>query len=203
MSPRFDGEGLRILTVGTGGQGVLTAARLLTRFFVAKGHDVVSGQLHGMAQRGGSVQSSIQVDCGLSPVIGEGRADVVLGLEPIECARAIRFMSSRTTVLMNVAMVTPFVVAQDEIHGRNGAPPSVSELERAIRELTPHVATFDATALAERAGSERTLNVVMLGALFRTGRAGYEPRDFMESVGLADENARAFQMGAEVGAVVG
>lgn len=74
-----NGDGWRILIAGTGGQGVLTAARLLCDVFVEDGHQAVSGQLHGMAQRGGSVQSSVIIDCGISPVIPSGRADFVLG----------------------------------------------------------------------------------------------------------------------------
>ena len=185
----------RILTVGTGGQGVLTAAQLLSRFFVARGHQVVSGQLHGMAQRGGSVQSSVMVDCGISPVIPEGKADFVLGLEPIECARALHFISSHTTVFMNTTMVTPFVVAQDEVRHQGVGPPSMHELEQAVRSITPSLCVTDATALAEQAGSIRTLNLVMLGSLFGADLLPYKPTDFTDTVTLSKENQRAFTSG--------
>lgn len=185
----------RILTVGTGGQGVLTAAHLLSRFFVARGHEVVSGQLHGMAQRGGAVQSSVMLDCGISPVIPEGKADFVLGLEPIECARALHFVSSRTWVFMNTTMVTPFVVAQDQIRNRGLGPPSVPELEQAIRSVTSCLLVADATALAEQAGSIRTLNLVMLGSLFGADVLPYRPADFTDTVALSEENQRAFMSG--------
>ena len=72
-------------------QGVLTAARALCEFFAERGHNVVSGQLHGMAQRGGSVQSSVVIDSGISPVIARGRADFVVGFEPAETVRALPF----------------------------------------------------------------------------------------------------------------
>lgn len=190
----------RILTVGTGGQGVLTAAHLLSRFFVARGHEVVSGQLHGMAQRGGSVQSSVMVDAGISPVIARGKADFVLGLEPIECARALHFVSPRTTVFMNRAMVTPFVVAQDQIRGRNdGGPPRLDELEDAIRTATSHFQAFDASALAAEAGSVRTLNMVMLGALFGSGSLPYTPEEFIETLSPSEVNERAFRSGTTCG----
>ena len=190
----------RILTVGTGGQGVLTAAHLLARFFVARGHDVVSGQLHGMAQRGGAVQSSVMVDSGISPVMREGRADFVLGLEPVECARALHFVSSETSVFMNTTMVTPFVVTQNQARGRDHAePPSVAELEESVRCVTPHVCAVDATALAEEAGSVRTLNLVMLGALFGAGLLRYGPGDFTGTVKISPENGRAFSSGVTIG----
>ncbi len=155
----------------------------------------MSGQLHGMAQRGGSVQSSVMVDCGISPVIPEGKADFVLALEPIECARALRFVSSRTNVFMNTAMVTPFVVAQDQVRNRDMGPPSVQELEQAIASVTSRLRVTDATALAEQAGSIRTLNLVMLGSLFGADLLPYRPADFTDTVALAEENRRAFMSG--------
>jgi len=115
-------SGWRVLIVGTGGQGVLTAARLLCDLFVDRGHDVVSGQLHGMAQRGGSVQSSVLIDCGSSPMIAKGRADVVLGFEPVETARALPFMSSRTVVYMNTNPVIPYTVGQQWVLSKGKAP---------------------------------------------------------------------------------
>lgn len=185
----------RILAVGTGGQGVVTVARLLSRFFVTWGHKVVSGQLHGMAQRGGAVQSTVMVDCGVSPIIPEGKADFVLALEPIECARALRLVSPRTSVFMNTAMVLPFSVAQNEARKRGSGPPNVRELEDAIRSVTPHVCAVDATALAVQAGSARTLNLVMLGSLFGADLLPYRPADFTDTIALTKGNARAFTSG--------
>ena len=155
----------------------------------------MSGQLHGMAQRGGAVQSSVMLDCGISPVIPEGKADFVLGLEPIECARALHFVSSRTWVFMNTTMVTPFVVAQDQIRNRGLGPPSVPELEQALRSVTSRLCVADATALAEQAGSIRTLNLVMLGSLFGADVLPYRPADFTDTVALSEENQRAFMSG--------
>ena len=145
------------------------------------------------------MQSSVMVDCGISPVIPEGKADFVLGLEPVECARALSFISSDTRVFMNEAMVTPFVVAQDRVRHRADGGPKMPELAEAIRAVTPHFVSLDATALAERAGSVRTLNVVMVGALFGSGRLPYAPEDFVDAVGIAAENAHAFRLGVELG----
>ncbi len=94
--------------MGTGGQGVLTAAKLLCAAFMERGHEVVSDQAHGMAQRGGCVQSSVMIDCGISPVIAQGTADFVLGFEPVETARALPIMAATTTVFMNTSPVIPY-----------------------------------------------------------------------------------------------
>lgn len=175
--------GWRILITGTGGQGVLTAARLLTDFFVAEGASVTSGQLHGMAQRGGSVHSSVMVDCGMSPVIPKGGANTVLGLEPVETARALPFISSQTTVFMNTAPVIPFTLDQQAVRTEGEVRyPDVSELAALLESVTSHVLAIDATRLALEAGSIKVLNVVMLGCWFGSGLSPFAPEDFMDTM---------------------
>jgi indolepyruvate ferredoxin oxidoreductase beta subunit len=162
--------GWRILIAGTGGQGVLTAARLLCDRFVEFGHHVVSGQLHGMAQRGGAVQSSVMIDGGISPVIPSGRADYVLGFEPVETARALPFMSADTVVYMNTVPVIPFVLAQRALSKSDEAEyPDLELLCDSIRAVTANLFTFDATHCAVEAGSAQALNMVMLGCLMGSG----------------------------------
>ena len=162
---------------------MVTAAHWLASFFADRGREVTSGQLHGMAQRGGAVSASVAIDCGPSPRIAEGRADVVVGLEPVETARALSFVSSSTTVLMNTRPVVPFVVAQSHVRKRNeGCYPDVSELEAALRAVTPHLVALDFTRLAEESGSPRALNMVMLGAFFGIGLLPDSPGEFLEAV---------------------
>jgi len=199
-------SGWRVLIVGTGGQGVLTAARLLCDLFVDRGHDVVSGQLHGMAQRGGSVQSSVLIDCGSSPMIAKGRADVVLGFEPVETARALPFMSSRTVVYMNTNPVIPYTVGQQWVLSKGKAEyPCVDELRETIEAVTPHLYSFDVTGLAEESGSSTTLNMIMLGCLLGSGSFPYAPGDFCSALSgrlppaSADANRKAFSKGVELG----
>jgi indolepyruvate ferredoxin oxidoreductase beta subunit len=198
--------GLRILIAGTGGQGVLTAARLLTDFFVHEGRSVTSGQLHGMAQRGGSVQSSIMVDCGMSPVIPKGGADWVLGLEPVETARALPFISSQTKVFMNTAPVIPFTLDQQAVRSKSEVRyPDVDELAALVESVTSHVRTLDATRLALGAGSIKALNVVMLGCWFGSDASPFAPEDFMDTMlktapaGAREVNRKAFLSGVECG----
>lgn len=205
-------SGRRILIAGTGGQGVLTAARLLCECFVTRGHEVVSGQLHGMAQRGGAVQASVIIDGGISPVIPRGRADFVVGLEPVETARALPLMSAGTAVLMNTAPVLPYVLAQRIVLNREGADyPDVEGLAAKIRAVTPHVLTLDATRCAAEAGSARALNMVMLGCLLGTGGLPCDADALVNSItehipqALRETNVRAFRKGVEAmqGAKIG
>ena len=197
-------RGWRILIAGTGGQGVLTAARLLTDFFVLEGASVTSGQLHGMAQRGGSVQSSVMVDCGMSPVIPKGGADAVLGLEPVETARALPFISSQTTVFMNTAPVIPFTLDQQAVRSEGEVRyPDVSKLAALVGSVASHVFTLDANRLALEAGSIKALNVVMLGCWFGSSLCPFAPEDFMDTMlksapaGSREVNSRAFLSGVE------
>ena len=200
------GRGRRIVIAGTGGQGVLTAARLLCESLVEHGHSVVSGQLHGMAQRGGSVQSSVQVDCGISPMIPRGGAHVVLGFEPSETVRALPFSSASTVVYMNTAPVVPYVLAQRSVlDGKKADYPDVKRLAEAISAVTPHVFSFDATRQAIEAGSAATLNMVMLGCLLGTGWLPCTVDGFWHVVArkirreLKEANRRALLSGAAQG----
>jgi indolepyruvate ferredoxin oxidoreductase beta subunit len=198
--------GWRIAISGTGGQGVLTAARMLCDAFVELGHEVVSSQLHGMAQRGGSVQSSVMIDCGISPVMAPGSADYVLGLEPVETARAMDLMSSRTLVFMNTTPVIPYVLAQQTVLEEVEAKyPDVGQLTERIQAIAPNVCAFDATTPAAEAGSIRTLNMLMLGCLLGAGSLPYTADRFWDTAArsippaLAEPNTNAFFRGVEVG----
>jgi indolepyruvate ferredoxin oxidoreductase beta subunit len=202
-----DRPGCRILIAGTGGQGVVLSARLLTTFFHRLGLEVVSGQLHGMAQRGGAVQSTVMVNRGISPAIPLGGADFVLGYEPVETARALPYMSSRSTVFMNTAPIVPFVLSQEYVRegAEKGEYPEFEVLAASIRSVAPRLIVVDATELAERAGSLKTLNVVMLGCLFGSEAFPFAPREFEDTVmkgapaRLAEINMRAFRSGVELG----
>jgi indolepyruvate ferredoxin oxidoreductase beta subunit len=205
-TPTGPKNGFRILLAGTGGQGVLLAARLLTDFFVQRGHSVVSAQLHGMAQRGGAVQSTVMVDTGSSPALRRGDADFLVGLEPVETARALPFVSEKTIVYMNTAPVIPYVLSQQYVLGNPEAKyPDIGHLEACLRKATPHVFPVEGTALAEAAGSVKTLNMVMVGCLVGSGRLPCTPDDFLNTVvkrapsRLAEINQRAFLSGVEAG----
>jgi len=198
--------GFRIVIAGTGGQGVLTAARLLCEYFAARGHQVVSGQLHGMAQRGGSVQSTVMIDAGISPVIPRGRADVVVGFEPVETVRALPLMSLETVVLMNTSPVVPYVIAQAAVRGNGEVEyPAVEGLVECVRGVTERVFAFDGTGIAQECGSGRTLNVIMLGCLLGSGLLPCAADDFWRTATrgmpkhLLETNARAFTSGVESG----
>lgn len=197
-------SGLRIIVTGTGGQGVITAARLLTEFFLIKGDQVVSGQLHGMAQRGGSVISTLMINCGISPAIPQGGAHIVVGFEPVETVRALPFMSDSTCVFMNMTPVPPFVLSQNFVMEQGVSQyPDVKDLEASILNTTPNVLSFDARDQIKKAGSPKVLNVFMLGCLFGQEILPYHADDFQHTMlknipsHLFQVNNNAFTLGVE------
>lgn len=184
----------RLLLVGVGGQGVLSAARLLGEAALAEGKNVVVGQLHGMSQRGGSVESTVLFGPGRSSFIGAGAADAVLALEPLEALRAVPRLSPRTRAVVSLGRVPPFTLAQ------KGEPyPDLDGILASLREAAGEVVTVDGPSLAEAAGSVQALNMVMLGALAGLGVLPLDPEAIERAIEDAspgeDTGRRAFRLG--------
>jgi indolepyruvate ferredoxin oxidoreductase beta subunit len=188
----------RLLLMGVGGQGVLTAARTLGEAAMASGLPVRVGPLHRLSQRGGSVESSVVIGPGHTGFVGAKQADVVLGLDPLEAQRALPRMSARTRVVLNRA---PVAINSLTVQGLEY--PSLEEILAAIGAVTEHVTVVDRRALAHAAANPRALNVVMLGLL-----AGLDllPLDAAALAAAVDArsperhreiNRRAFQLGSE------
>ncbi|MAG64013.1 MAG: 2-oxoacid:acceptor oxidoreductase family protein [Planctomycetota bacterium] len=151
---------LRILVVGVGGQGVLSASRAIGQAAGAKGIDVRIGQLHGLSQRGGSVESTVCLGPGSTGFVSAGQADVLLALEPMEALRALPRLHSESTILVNTMPITPFSLTL-----AGGTYPDEEGLVDALRGGSRTVHGFDGSALAAESGSARSLNAFMLGTL--------------------------------------
>ena len=194
----MSGDRTKILVVGVGGQGVLTVARMLGDAALAAGLDVRVGQLHGMAQRGGSVEALVLLGPGKSTFIGDGEADVVLGLEPLETLRALPRMSPRTCVVLNSGRVVPFTMVRDGTQ----YPPLEKILDR-IRAVAPQPHVVDGPALLEQAGAPRSLNICLLGALAGQGILPLEEQHLWQAVANRipakhlEANRRAYELGRD------
>ncbi len=190
------GGWLRILFTGVGGQGVLSAGRWVGDAAAASGMDVVIGQIHGMSQRGGSVQASVALGGARSPEIPRGMADVLVAFEPMEGARALDRISRRTTAIINTRHLLP---ASLQAAGRPYPP--LPSLIGPIEEVAGRVIAVDATAIAEEAGSPRSLNVVALGMLAGTGLLTFPAEALLQAIlsgglpAFAEVNRRAFELG--------
>lgn len=154
MTPRT------FLFVGVGGQGALSAAGFLGEAAFRKGLGVTVSQLHGMSQRGGSVQAAVTI--GTERVLSPASVavDVLVGFELIEAARLGARLTATSTALCNGHVVPPVQAAL------LGSPvPTAEALEAALRQRCGAVRVVDALTLAKRAGNAGALNAVMLGAL--------------------------------------
>lgn len=153
-----------IIVAGVGGQGVILATEILGHAAMKTGLEVIIGEVHGMAQRGGSVTSHVRLGHGIySPTIMEGSADVILGFEPIETLRELKFANQETTIIMNSKPIIPITVSA----GTHKYPP-FEEVAKQCKNFTQHIAVLDAFRIAEEAGSSMAVNMVLLGALTAT-----------------------------------
>jgi indolepyruvate ferredoxin oxidoreductase beta subunit len=189
----------RVLFAGVGGQGVLLAGRCVGDAAVANGLEAVVGQVHGMSQRGGAVQAAVAIGGARSWEVPNGMADALVGLEPLELARALVKVSKRTTVIANTRPVLPASLQSA------GTPyPPLASLLGPVGEAAGALTAVDASALASQAGSPRSLNVVMLGMLAATGVLPFPGESLQEAVlavagpGLERIHREAFRLGREV-----
>lgn len=147
--------------VGVGGQGVLLASMVLGTAAMRAGHKVAMSEVHGMAQRGGSVLSTLRFgDDVISPLEATGATDLIMGFEPVETCRNLPLGNSSTTILMNLDPIYPSMVAagMEEY-------PDVEALVKYVGSVSDNLKTINATEIAVKAGKAVAANAVMIGAV--------------------------------------
>lgn len=146
-----------VMIVGVGGQGSLLASKLLGRLLMDEGYDVKVSEVHGMSQRGGSVVTYVRYgDKVYSPIITEGEADVIISFEKLEAARYASYLKKDGKIVVNTQEIDPMPV----IIGAAEYPTDV------LSELTAkglQVEALDALTYAEKAGSSKAVNIVLMG----------------------------------------
>jgi len=153
----------RVIIVAVGGQGNLLASRVLGEAALIADVPVRMSEIHGMAQRGGVVESSIVFGDSESTIISDGEADVLVGFEPSETLRAVNKCNSKTIMITNLSPTMPFTVNIGK-----GVYPDLEVLQKLIREKVANLIAFNATTLAKEAGNVMAVNMVLLGALIQT-----------------------------------
>ena len=145
--------------VGVGGQGILLTANLLGRVAALAGLDVKKSEIHGMAQRGGSVASSVRFgDKVHSPIIPAGESDLLVAFDRLEALRCAQQLKAGGKALVNDVYLTPVTVS-------SGQQPDVADLAGSLKAALPDAILVDAAALAKEVGNDRTANMVIAGAL--------------------------------------
>jgi indolepyruvate ferredoxin oxidoreductase beta subunit len=190
---------MNILISGVGGQGALLAAKIIGAAAMKRGYDVKVSEIHGMSQRGGSVETYAQYSKTPvnAPIFGKGEADIVLGLEALESLRGAAFLKKGGFVIANTQRINPMPV----ITGAAEYPTGIAEK---IEGLGVKVHTVDAFKAAEAAGSVKAVNVVMLGAMSALLGDGFTYEDWVESVKecvppkFVEMNLKAFDEGRKL-----
>jgi indolepyruvate ferredoxin oxidoreductase, beta subunit len=162
-------EKTNIVLSGVGGQGVITAANILGKAAVNAGVNVFVSEVHGMAQRGGSVNCTIRIGNISGPLVANGTADALVSTEPIEALRYIKFCNNETEIITDITPVVPFTVSI----GSEKYP----DIEKVFKEIEDKANLYkiDAVKLAKNAGALITKNVVMLGALAASDVLPFDP----------------------------
>jgi indolepyruvate ferredoxin oxidoreductase beta subunit len=191
-------ETTRLVIVAVGGQGNLLASKVLGEAALISGVPVRMSEIHGMAQRGGVVESAIVFGDAKSSIISDGEADILLGFEPAETLRAINRCNKKTMVITNTSTLPPFTVGIGK-----GAYPEVKDIKTLLKAKTAGLVSLDAMKLARQAGSPMSVNIVLLGALIQTGVLGFTKENVIEAIkrrtkpAFLEKNLKAFELGME------
>jgi indolepyruvate ferredoxin oxidoreductase beta subunit len=190
MEPR------RIVFIGVGGQGNLLASRLLGEASLSARIPAVVSEIHGMAQRGGIVESAVLMGDIKSPIVSNGEADVLLGFEPMETLRALGKCNMESMVIINTHPLPPFTVSVGQ-----GTYPPVDDILALIKRKTRKVIALDGNTLAAEAGNTLALNMVMLGALIGSKATPISAEEMMKTIStltktaFLESNLKAFDLG--------
>jgi len=187
----------RLVMVAVGGQGNLLASSVLGEAALLAGVPMRMSEIHGMAQRGGVVESALIFGNAQSLIISDGDADVLMGFEPAETLRALGKCNAHSVVITNLAPLMPFTV-----NIGLGAYPDLKKLQELIRAKTARLIAFNAAALAREAGNVLSVNMVLLGALTQTGVLPLTAEHVKTAMrrktkpAFLDGNLKAFDLGA-------
>ncbi|MBR2987249.1 MAG: indolepyruvate oxidoreductase subunit beta [Clostridia bacterium] len=157
-----------IMIVGVGGQGSLLASKLLGRLLVDEGYDVKVSEVHGMSQRGGSVVTYVRFgDKVTSPIIDEGEADFIVSFEKLEGARYASYLAKDGKIIVNTQQIDPMPVI-------TGVATYPTDILEKLAAKGASIDSFDALAIAEKAGSSRAVNIALMGRLAKYLTIPYE-----------------------------
>ena len=183
--------------VGVGGQGILLTADLLAKTAAIAGMDVKKSEIHGMAQRGGSVISQVRFGSDVaSPIIQEGTSDILVSFDKLESLRWAHLCAKGGKAIVNNLYLVPVTVS-------SGQQSAVEYLDGRIRKAFPSAVMVDAASIAEKeVGNSRTMNMVIAGAL--SAFTPFRKREWLKALGeilsgpkakLLEVNRKAFELG--------
>lgn len=182
-----------VIFCGVGGQGVILASKVLMETALRAGYDVKESEVHGMAQRGGSVECCVRFGQKIySPLISKGGADFIVSFELLESLRKIEFMSDSGMLIVNDLKIDPVPVQQ-------GLMEYPSDIKDYLTTNIPNVFIAETEEILRGIGSQKALNIVMLGILSMHLDFSYD--EWIEAVKacvkekFVEMNIRAFDAG--------
>ena len=186
---------MNVLMTGVGGQGIILASDMLSEVMMRSGCDVKKSEIHGMAQRGGSVMSHVRfgerVD---SPLIPFDSCDILLSFEELEAARYLKYLKKDAMVIINRYRLAPPAV----VSGSRAYPDVVPFL----KEKTPNIHLVSGTAIAEEMCNARGVNIILLGVLSTLldppESAWYDAINSMLKEKIRAANIQGFKRGRQI-----
>ena len=187
-----------ILVTGVGGQGVLFISEILGTSALKEGLNVRVAEIHGMAQRGGSVTCNVRMgERVYSPTITKGTADLIIGLEPLEVLRLLGYAHNETIVALNRNLIVP------SSSTLSGVPyPSMNDMLKEISRVSKKTVTVNTTDIALKVGNPATQNAAMLGFVSALKTLPVKHQTLRNTIGersplrYRDINLKAFDLGS-------
>ena len=186
---------LNIVFSGIGGQGIVVASDIFCEAALLDGFDVAKAEVHGMAQRGGSIVAHVRVgDNVQSPLIETGKADIILGFEMLEAARVLPMIKKNGTVILNTKFIPPSTsISSSDLNNE--------KILKIIKDKTKNVFEIDGVGLAKKLGNILVVNTILLGALSGISENPISKKSFEEAIAsrLKEKyislNLKAFRIG--------
>lgn len=166
-----------IILCGVGGQGTVLASKLIASAAMARGMSVMSAETIGMAQKGGSVFSHLRIGDELySPMIAPGTADIIIGFEPSEVVKMLRYLKKGGSVVVNSHPVMPVTAAL------KGSTYNGQEMLDYLKRNVENLLIVDCEKACRELNSPKVMNMVMLGAAIESGELSLTKDDIMDSI---------------------
>jgi len=186
-----------IIISGIGGQGVLTLAVVMAESALRQGYDVTTAEVHGLAMRFGHLDVHLRFGKKVpSPLVPDGEADLVIGLEPIEALRAARYISKDTAVIFDTSPLIP-----NKMHIHKEQYPDTKKVADALKKISKSVKPIPASDITKkRTGSDRQANSYLLGYLVKSKFFSINQKNILDTLALLpspDANKQMFKLGLQ------
>lgn len=188
---------INIVVAGVGGQGNVLSSQIIAWAAMRKNWHVTVGETFGASQRGGPVMSHVRIGKEiLGPLVPTRKAHILLGFEPVETLRiGAKYLNPESSVIMNTRPIYP-----SEVLSGFMKYPDVSKVVGIVKRMCKNFWALNAVELAEKAGSPRVMNIVMLGVLAGTKLTPLEAKDYRQTIAehikrWKKTNLKAFDLG--------